>query len=94
VDVYLTLLSQVNATVVPSQAVQRGEKGLYVYVVKSDLTAEFRPVQVGTTYQGETVIEKGVEPGEKVVTDGQLVLFPGARVSLKKALSPGPGGSS
>jgi len=94
VDVYLTLSSQVNATVVPSQAVQRGEKGLYVYVVKSDLTAEFRPVQVGNTYQGETVIEKGVEAGEKVVTDGQLVLFPGAKVTLKAPPSPVQGGSS
>lgn len=94
VDVYLTLSSQVNATVVPSQAVQRGEKGLYVYVIKADLTAEFRPVEVGNTYQGDTVVEKGVEPGEKVVTDGQLALFPGAKVTLKTALSPVQGGSS
>jgi membrane fusion protein, multidrug efflux system len=83
VDVYLQLSSQANATVVPSQAVQTGQKGLYIYVVKSDKTVEVRPVQVGSTYQGDTVIEKGIAPGDEVVTDGQLLLRPGAKVTIK-----------
>jgi membrane fusion protein, multidrug efflux system len=86
VNVALRLTSQENATVVPSQAVQTGEKGDYVYVVKPDKTAEFRPVQPGTTFEGETVIEKGVQPGETVVTDGQLALYPGAKVEEKSQL--------
>lgn len=86
VNVALRLTSQENATVVPSQAVQTGEKGDYIYVVKSDMTAEYRPVQPGTAFEGETVIEKGIQPGETVVTDGQLALFPGAKVEEKSQL--------
>jgi membrane fusion protein, multidrug efflux system len=83
VDVYLQLSSQANATVVPSQAIQTGQKGLYIYVVKPDKTVEIRPIQVGNTYQGDTVIEKGIAPGDEVVTDGQLLLRPGAKVTIK-----------
>jgi membrane fusion protein, multidrug efflux system len=81
VAVKLTVME--NATVVPNQAVQAGEKGQYVYVVKPDMTADFRPVEVGTSFQGLTVIEKGLQPGEKVVTDGQLRLYPGAKLKIK-----------
>lgn len=87
VDVYLQLTSQPDATVVPSQAVQTGQKGLYIYVVKSDKTVEVRPVQVGSTYQGDTVIEKGITPGDEVVTDGQLLLRPGAKVTIKPGVA-------
>jgi multidrug efflux system membrane fusion protein len=52
--------------------------------VKPDFTADLRPVVVGETVQGETVIEKGVAPGETVVTDGQLLLAPGSKVEIKK----------
>jgi multidrug efflux system membrane fusion protein len=45
-----------------------------------------RPVVVGPTIGGETVIDKGLEPGDKVVTDGQLRLFPGAKVEVKASL--------
>lgn len=83
VNVALKLTVQANATVVPSQAVQAGEKGQYVYVVKPDLSAEYRPVTAGTSFGGETVIEKGVEPGERVVTDGQLRIYPGAKLKIK-----------
>lgn len=83
VNVALKLSVQENATVVPNQAVQTGEKGAYVYVIKPDLTADFRPVVAGATVEGKTVIEKGVEPGEKVVTDGQLRIFPGAKLKIK-----------
>jgi membrane fusion protein, multidrug efflux system len=84
VNAVLTLTSQPDAVVVPSQSIQSGQKGQYVYVVKSDLTVEDRPVVVGRTLDGETVIEKGLHADETVVTDGQLRLVPGARVEMKK----------
>ena len=84
VNVVLKLTSRPNAIVVPSQAVQTGQSGQYVFVIKPDLTAESRPVMAGSTVGGETVIEKGLQPGETVVTDGQLRLAPGAKVELKK----------
>jgi multidrug efflux system membrane fusion protein len=84
VSVVMRLTSQPNATVVPSQSVQTGQVGKYLFVVKADLTADLRPVAVGETVQGETVIEKGVAPGETVVTDGQLLLAPGSKVEIKK----------
>jgi multidrug efflux system membrane fusion protein len=84
VNVVMRLTLQLNATVVPSQAVQTGQVGKYLFVVKADSTADLRPVAVGETVQGETVIEKGVAPGETVVTDGQLLLGPGSKVEIKK----------
>ncbi len=83
VDVMLVLTTQPNAIVVPSQALQTGQEGQYVFVVKSDMTAEVRPVVVGFTMKGESVIEKGLKANETVVTDGQLRLTPGAKVSIK-----------
>jgi multidrug efflux system membrane fusion protein len=69
--------------VVPSQAIQTGQEGQYVFVVKSDLTAESRPVVVDRVVDCEAVIEKGLTASEKVVTDGQLRLYPGARLEIK-----------
>jgi len=83
VNVVLTLTTEPNAVVVPSQAIQTGQQGQYVFVVKPDLTVESRPVVVGRIVEDETVIEKGLEAGERVVTDGQLRLYPGARVEIK-----------
>jgi len=83
VDVALLLTFQSGASVVPSQAVQTGQKGPYVFLVRQDLTVEQRAVEVGRTVDNETVIEKGLEPGDLVVTDGQLRLFTGARVEIK-----------
>jgi membrane fusion protein, multidrug efflux system len=84
VNTVLTLTSQPDAVVVPSQSIQTGQKGQYVFVIKDDLTVEDRPVTVGRTLNSETVIEKGLRAGEKVVTDGQLRLVPGAKVQLKE----------
>ena len=80
VNVTITLDSLKDAVVVPSQAVQTGQQGKYVFVVKADKSVEIRPVASGVTYGGDTVIEKGIASGETVVTDGQLRLFPGAHV--------------
>jgi multidrug efflux system membrane fusion protein len=83
--VILTLTVQPDVVVIPSQAIQNGQQGQYVYVMRSDLTVESRPITVGMTLGAETVVAKGIAPGEKVVTDGQLRLVPGARVEAKPA---------
>ncbi|MEO8586621.1 MAG: efflux RND transporter periplasmic adaptor subunit [Acidobacteriota bacterium] len=86
VKVTLTTGVEENALVVPSQAVQTGQDGPYVYVVKADLTVEPRPVKPGPGVEGVVVITKGLSAGEQVVTDGQLRLSPGAKVELKTEL--------
>lgn len=83
VDVVLTLTTEPNAIVVPSQAVQTGQNGQYVYVVKRDLTVESRSVSVARTQGPLSIVAKGLQPGERVVTDGQLRLAPGAKVEIK-----------
>jgi membrane fusion protein, multidrug efflux system len=85
VNVVLTLQSNGNATVIPAEAVQPGQKGQFVYVVKADKTVEPRIVTVGRTMGSKVIIENGVSPGETVVTDGQMMLFPGAHVSVVAA---------
>jgi multidrug efflux system membrane fusion protein len=84
VNVVLTLSTQPDAILVPTQAVQTGQEGSYLFVVGTDGTVESRPVVVGRTVQHETVIERGVSPGERVVTDGQLRLAPGVKVDVKE----------
>lgn len=82
VNVTLRLATSKNAVVVPSQAVQRGQKGDYLFVVKPDMTVEMRSIKTGQNLDGETVIREGITPGDRVVTDGQLRLFPGARIEI------------
>jgi multidrug efflux system membrane fusion protein len=80
VDTILTLTTQSNAIVIPSQAVQTGQQGQFVFAVKDDMTVESRPIVTGRSIGGETVVESGVRPGERVVTDGQLRLVPGSKI--------------
>src|SRR5215471_3605990 len=80
VNIVLTL-GTAKRTVIPSEAVQVGQQGSLVYVVKPDQSVEPRPVVVGGTIAGKVAIEKGVEPSETVVIDGQSRLFPGAKIS-------------
>jgi len=82
-DVNLTLKSQPNAIVVPTAALQTSQSGTYVYVVEQDLTAKQQPVKVGWNVGEDTVIASGLQPGQRVVTDGQLRLTPGAKVDIK-----------
>ena len=89
VTVILTLTVQSDVVVIPSQAVQTGQQGQYVFVMRSDQTVESRPISVGMTLGAETVVAKGIASGEKVVTDGQLQLVPGARVQVKNAAAGG-----
>ena len=82
VDVTLILANEGDVTVVPSEALQNGPNGQFVYVVQSDRTVQMRPVTIGRTVDEFVVIEKGVAPGELVVTDGQLRLTPGSAVQV------------
>lgn len=93
VTAVLTLDTISGATVVPMEAVQAGQQGQFIYVVKPDSTVELRIVQVGRTFGKRMVIEKGVAPGETVVTDGHLRLMPGAKVSLVEQKKPDEGKS-
>lgn len=85
VNVVLTLGTETQAIVIPSQAVQAGQDKSFVYVVKADATVEVRTVKPGTTIDNMTVIDEGLKPGEQVVTDGQLRLVPGSKVQQKGA---------
>ena len=82
VDVVLLLTSR-TAIVVPSQAIQPGQQGPYVFVVKPDQTVESRQIVPGTRLGAETIVEQGLKPAERVVTDGQLRLVPGARIEVR-----------
>jgi membrane fusion protein, multidrug efflux system len=81
VQVAMQLSMQPHAVVVPSIAVQTSQQGQYVYVVKGDRTVELRRVSIDRQQGGETVIADGLKGGEEVVTEGQLRLAPGARVT-------------
>ena len=83
----MTLSQQANATVVPAQALTAGQQGSFVYVVGEDSTVTPRPVVSSRTIQGEAVIDKGLQPGETVVTDGQVSLVPGSHVQIKNGAS-------
>ena len=83
VNIVLTLSEQTGATVVASQAVLQGNTGSFVYVVRSDKRVEPRAIVPGRSIEGETVIEKGLQPGETIVTDGQARLDPNARVEIR-----------
>ena len=78
-------LADQDAVVVPSDAVQTGQQGQHVFVVRKDSAVDVRPVVVSRSLNGESVIEKGLQPGENVVTDGQFLLGPGSRVQVKTA---------
>jgi len=88
VNAVLTLRNQPNAIVVPSQAVQNGQQGQFVFVIKNDMTVEARPIVIGQSADGQAIVEKGLAPGERVVTDGQLRLVPGSKVQIKQASIP------
>jgi multidrug efflux system membrane fusion protein len=91
VQVVLTLSELTNVVVVPSQAVQTGQTGQFVYVVKANPTnstsqiVEERPVKIGIAFGNETVVQSGLKAGETVVTDGQLRLSPNAKASVKSS---------
>ncbi len=78
-----------HATVVPSQAVQTGQDGQFVFVVKPDFTVELRTVTIGENSDEDTVVRQGLQLGETVVTEGQLRLEPGTRITTADGRSVG-----
>lgn len=83
VNVSLTLATQGDAVVIPSEAIQVGPEGQQVFVVKEDKRVEMRSVTVGRTQEGQAVVAKGLSAGETVVREGQFLLGPGSRVEIK-----------
>jgi membrane fusion protein, multidrug efflux system len=101
VDVALELSTQKNAVVVPTKAIQTGQQGEYVYVVRTDSTAESRPVKTVGAYENLTLISEGLKAGERVIVNGQLRVAPNAKVIVQstlpgtqtdKAVAGGPAG--
>ncbi|TMQ63734.1 MAG: efflux RND transporter periplasmic adaptor subunit [Candidatus Eisenbacteria bacterium] len=86
VDVRLILYVAPKSLVVPARAVSVGQQGSYVYVVKPDSTVASRPVEVERTRDEISVIARGLTAGEAVVTDGQLKLAPGSKVSIRPSI--------
>jgi multidrug efflux system membrane fusion protein len=86
VDVTVTVAQHPNAILVPTQAVQTGQHGQFVFVVAPDQSVQPRPVTTGESMDGKTIIQTGIARGETVVTDGQLRLTPGSRITIKPAV--------
>lgn len=82
VNARLVLTTRKDATVIPSNVVQRGPQGTYAYVITPDKTAEMRPIKVAQTEGNLALVDDGLKPGEQVVVDGQYKLQPGAHVEL------------
>jgi multidrug efflux system membrane fusion protein len=79
----LLLNTRKDAIVIPTPAIQRGPKGIFVYVIGADSTVSVRPVVIETTQGDQTLLTSGVKPGEQVVVDGQNQLRPGSKVSVR-----------
>jgi multidrug efflux system membrane fusion protein len=92
VRVTLRLTTQQNAVVVPNEAIQTGQTGAFVYVVKQDKTVESRAVVTGTRVEQDMVVSEGLAVGETVVTEGQLRLAPGSKVVVRDGRGGGAGG--
>ncbi len=90
VDVALVLSTQKNAVVVPTKSIQTGQQGEYVYVVRSDSTAESRQVKTAGVYQNMTLISDGLKLGEQVIVNGQLRVAPNAKVAVQTVLPSDP----
>lgn len=88
VNLSIVLAVKKDAVVVPSQALQTGQKGQFVFVVKADSTAEIRPVVSGSSIDGLTVIEQGLKTGEQIVIDGQMRVIPGSKVEVVRPEKP------
>lgn len=91
VDVRLILFVQPRALVVPAVAVSNGQQGAYVYLVQPDSTVAPRPVSVDRTQDNVAVLASGIKVGDRVVTDGQMRLSPGAKVVIRPDVPAGGG---
>jgi multidrug efflux system membrane fusion protein len=89
-NVEMQLGIQPRATVVPAAALQTGPEGKYVYVVQADGTAVMRPVNSPRTYRQLAVIENGIEPGDKVIVEGQIKVVPNGKVNVVRTVPVTP----
>jgi membrane fusion protein, multidrug efflux system len=87
VNVRLLLGMKAGAVTVPAKAIQRGPSGSYVYVIGAEEKAAMHPVKVGATEGDWTLVESGLEAGDRVVVDGQYRLQPGATIHVTKDLA-------
>jgi multidrug efflux system membrane fusion protein len=94
VNATLVLREHPYAILVPSQAVQTGQQGSFVFVVQPNMKAAIRPIVIGESIDNKTVVTSGLKAGETVVTDGQLRLIPGATVTIKSGLNAEGGATS
>ena len=90
VDVKLVLNTEKGAVLIPGQAAQISQQGPFVYVLKSDDTAELRPVKLGQRQGEEVVVTEGVAANERVVLAGQMLIRPGGKVRVDSSTSAGP----
>ncbi|MFZ0761326.1 MAG: efflux RND transporter periplasmic adaptor subunit [Candidatus Sulfotelmatobacter sp.] len=90
VDVKLVLATEKAAVLIPNQAAQISQKGPFVYVVKSDDTAELRPVKLGQRQGDDVVVTKGVAANERIVLAGQMLVRPGGKVRVSSPASAVP----
>jgi multidrug efflux system membrane fusion protein len=91
INVVMTLRTLRGVTVIPSEAIQSGQSGQFVFVLKADQTVESRVVTPGQTVENKIVVEKGIAPGETVITDGQMRLIPGAKVHVVPGVAAAAG---
>jgi membrane fusion protein, multidrug efflux system len=91
VNARLLLRTETNVVTVPSDAVERGARGLYAYVVRPDATVAAQPLKVGQISDGVAVVEDGIAAGQRVVTAGQYRLQPGVKVAPRDVPAAGGG---
>jgi multidrug efflux system membrane fusion protein len=99
VDVKLILTTEKNAVLIPNEATQISQRGPFVYIVKNDDTAELRPVKLGQRQGDQIVITEGIEPNERVILAGQMLVRPGGKVRVNadpqaESTSQGAGGNT
>jgi multidrug efflux system membrane fusion protein len=91
VNVRLKLGTRQGATTVPDSAIQRGPDGLIAYVVKADDSVATQPVHLADTQNGKAVVDQGLQPGERVIVDGQYKVRPGIKVvEARQGAAPAP----
>jgi membrane fusion protein, multidrug efflux system len=90
VDVKLVLSTEKEAVLIPNQAAQISQRGPFVYVVKSDDTAELRPVKLGQRQGDQVVVTEGIAPDERVVVAGQMLIRPGGKVRIDNSPTTAP----
>jgi multidrug efflux system membrane fusion protein len=92
VNARLLLSVRTNGIVVPASVVQRGPEGAYAFVVNDDMSVKMATVKVAQIDQGQALIDSGLNPGDRVVVDGQYKLQPGSKVRPTEAPGSKPGG--